>query len=90
MTMQERDLDHVETPPRFVEAHPVWFVVLVYLALVTLAAAFFQVLGVAQSNPNDARNIQAPIIFAVVMLFPFGWALVHAFRRPKLPRFSRR
>lgn len=92
MAMHKRDLDlqHVETPPRFVEAHPVRFVLLVYLAVVALAAVFFQILGHAQNNPNDVRNVQAPLIFAVVMMFPFGWALFHAYRRPKLPRFSRR
>lgn len=82
-------LDDVETPPRFVEAHPAIFVLLMYTVVVALATVFLYELGQFQRNPDDARNIHAVLIFAGVMAIPFGVALYSAFRRPRLSHYMR-
>jgi len=59
-------------------------VVFAYFGLVALVTALFIVLELVQGY-DDARNIDATVIFAIVMLFPFGWALASVHRRSRRP-----
>lgn len=87
---EPREIDAPSPAPRAVSAHPLLFVLLSYVALVTLAAVFFLGLGATQNNSNDSRNLFAVVLFAIVLAFPFCKYLIAASRRPRLPRYTRR
>ena len=72
--------------PRFILSRPraAAFIVFGYVAVVALFAALLAVLEQVQAY-NDQRNIQVTLIFAVVMLVPFGLALASVYRRSKRP-----
>lgn len=95
--MSNRDLDlrdnvglTVPFSARFVSStrRAVLVVVVSYVAMVTIAAGFLTLLEVVQGY-HDMRTTHAIVIFGVVMAFPFGWALFHAFRRPRPPTYQR-
>jgi hypothetical protein len=79
-----------KTAPRFVSTHPGSFVLLTYLAMVTLVVVFLRALGAAQGDPHDPRYRQTAIVFAVVLAFPFGRSMAHALQRPRLPVYPPR
>lgn len=97
MAMSEREIDPqdldlpVPFTARFVVSHQraALVVVLVYIGVVSFAALFLFLLQYAQGY-SDMRTMHASVIFAVVMAFPFGWALRNTFRRPRLPTYQRR
>ena len=74
--------------PRFVSPRRVVLtVVLGYIGLVSLVAVYLVLLEGFQAY-NDGRNIDATVIYAVVMAFPFGRALRHP-GRPHAHRLPR-
>lgn len=83
-------LDEVNVPPRhrprFVLSRhrAALFIVLAYMGLVAFVATLLIALELLQ-NYNDSRNIDATLIFAGVMLIPFGWALANVYRRSQRP-----
>lgn len=83
-------LEEVNVPPRrrpryiLSRRQGAAFVVLGYILVVAVMAALLSALQGVQ-GVNDSRNIDATLIFAVVLAVPFGGALVIIFRRSKLP-----
>lgn len=60
-----------------------------YASSVFLVAVFLSILEDVQGY-DDNRNIHVTVIFAILLALPFVWALIGAFRRPRLPDFQRR
>lgn len=62
-------------------------VVFGYLVIVSSASLLLGLVEVTQGY-DDYRNIDATVLFAVLLLIPFGWALVGLARRSRLPALA--
>ena len=65
------------------------FILACYLVVVTVAATTLTLVEWVQSY-DDVRNIDAAVIFALVMAVPFGRILWSAARPPRLPGYPKR
>lgn len=74
------------SPPRFVlSRHQAGALLLIaYVALVAFVAGLLVAVERVQKLDDD-RDIDATIIFAVIMAIPFGWALANVYRRSPRP-----
>lgn len=79
------------TAPRFVISRGggIAFIAACYLLLVIGAAALLTLIEWTQGY-DDNRNIDATVIFALVVALPFGRSLRSAMRRPRLPGYPLR
>jgi cytochrome b len=75
--------------PRFIVSRrqSTIFVLLAYVAVVAAASLLLKLVELTQGY-DDHRNIDATIIFAIILALPCGWALIGANRRTRLPALS--
>ena len=79
------------TVPKFIVSRRggALFVAACYLLTIASAAAYLTLIEWTQGY-DDVRNIDAAVIFALVMAVPFGRILWSAARPPRLPGYPKR